>query len=66
MPGLRQYGTPIAIVGDTSKTLERETIGGSEGRHNEEWLQRLLYRHPTSIPMNQIEPGLPELVPVCM
>jgi hypothetical protein len=41
-------------------------IGGKDGRHDEQWLQRLIHRHPTCIPMDQIEPGLPGLTSVCM
>ena len=54
------------VAGGTSRVLRRELIGGKEGRHDEQWLQRLIHRHPTCIPMDQIEPGLPELVSICM
>ena len=54
------------VTGGTSRALQSERIGGKEGRHDEQWLQRLIHRHPTCIPMDQIEPGLPELVPICM
>ena len=54
------------VTGSTSRTLDRELIGGTEGRHDEQWLQRLIHQHPTCLPMDQIEPGLPALVPVCM
>jgi len=63
---MRSDGTPIAISGSTSKTLVRERIGGREGLHDEAWLQRLIHRHPTCLPMDQIEPGFAVLVPVCM
>ena len=46
--------------------MDRELIGGREGRHDEQWLQHLIHKHPTCLPMDQIEPGLPALVPVCM
>ena len=54
------------VTGGTSRTLQREIIGGQEGHHDEQWLQKLLHRHPSCIPMDQIEPGLPGLVPICM
>ncbi|PCJ61499.1 MAG: hypothetical protein COA65_00625 [Rhodospirillaceae bacterium] len=41
-------------------------MDGTENAHNEKWLQKLIHRHPTCIPMDQIEPGLSTLVPVCM
>jgi hypothetical protein len=63
---MRADGTPIIVREGTSSALQRERIGGKEGRHDEQWLQQLIHRHPTCIPMDQIEPGLPELVPVCM
>lgn len=63
---MRADGTPIMVSGGVSTTLQRQAIGGKEGHHNERWLQRLIHRHPVSIPMDQIEPGLPTLVPICM
>ncbi len=63
---MRSDGTPVLISDGGSNTLRRVNIGGKDGRHDEQWLQRLIHRHPTCIPMDQIEPGLPELVPVCM
>ena len=63
---MRADGTPILVTGDTSKTLLREQIGGADGRHDEQWLQTLIHRHPSCLPMDQVEPGLPGLVPVCL
>ena len=63
---MRSDGTPIIIAGEVSRVLQRKRIGGKDGSHDEKWLQTLLHRHPTCIPMDQIEPGLRELVPVCM
>ena len=63
---MRADGRPVMVTGEVSSVLQREQIGGKDGRHDEGWLQRLIHRHPTCIPMDQIEPGLPELVPVCM
>ena len=33
---------------------------------DERWLQELIHQHPTCLPMDQIEPGIGPLVPVCM
>lgn len=63
---MRSDGTPIAILNGSSSALDRQQIGGRDGRHDERWLQALLHRHPTCLPMSQIEPGLSRLVPVCM
>ncbi len=63
---MRSAGTPILITGETSTALRRERIGGKGGSHDEKWLQQLLHRHPSCIPMDQIEPGFPGLVSVCM
>lgn len=54
------------ITGDASSPLQRERVGGAKGRHDEQWLQRLIHKHPSCLPMDQIEPGLSSLVPVCM
>ena len=53
-------GTPLFVSGDTSDRLVRAS--GLEER----WLQELIHRHPGCLPMDQIEPGLGGLMPVCM
>lgn len=53
-------GTPLFVSGDTSDQLVRAS--GLEER----WLQELIHRHPGCLPMDQIEPGLGGLMPVCM
>jgi hypothetical protein len=63
---MRADGTPIQVTTGVSKSLQRERIGGSEGQHDEQWLQQLIHRHPITIPIGQIESGFSDLVPVCM
>ncbi len=53
-------GTPIMVSPRESTPLPRAT-GWSERR-----LQELIHGHPTCLPMDQIEPGIGRLVPVCM
>ena len=53
-------GTPILVSEDTSTRLHRVS------NFKERWLQRFIHQHPTCLPMDQIEPGLGRLVPVCM
>ena len=53
-------GTPILVSEQTSARLDRAS------KRSERWLQELIYRHPTCLPMDQIEPGIGRLVPVCM
>ncbi len=38
---------------------------GSDGGHDEKWLQRLLFDHPELIPIDAISPGSKDAVPVC-
>ena len=52
-------GTPI-LVSETSRTLLRAP------KRSERWLQQLIHRHPTCLPMDEIEPGIGRLIPVCM
>ncbi|OFX10430.1 MAG: hypothetical protein A2516_10580 [Alphaproteobacteria bacterium RIFOXYD12_FULL_60_8] len=54
------------VSGGISRSLKKQHIGGPDSPYDEKWLQTLLHRHPTCLPMDQIEPGFPELVPVCM
>lgn len=64
----RRDGRPQWVGGgfDSVKSLPRTNLGGkSDAGFNEAWLQRLLYRRPEVFPIEQIEPGFGELVPVC-
>jgi hypothetical protein len=63
---LRAEGTPILIKGETSRPLRKIHIGGKGSEYNERWLQQLIHEYPDCIPMDQIEPGLGKLVPICM
>ena len=48
------------------KSLVRTDFGGrSDFRFDEIWLQQLLHRRPEVFPIEQIEPGFGELIPVC-
>lgn len=40
-------------------------IGEGGALYTERWLQNLIQRHPTLLPVEQIEPALTPLVPVC-
>ena len=53
-------GKPILVSGTDAIELTP-----AHGR-NERWLQELIHRHPRCLPMEQIEPGLGRLVPVCL
>ena len=53
-------GKPILVTG--KDTVELKPANG----FNERWLQQLIHRHPKCLPMEQVEPGLGELVSVCM
>lgn len=53
-------GTPILVNQGTSTTLSRARDV------SERWLQELIHRHPICLPMDEIEPGLGHLIPVCM
>ncbi len=62
---MRAVGSPVVIKEGRSITLEQKHIG--EGApFNERWLQELVFKHPEAIPMNQIEPGLGKLIPICL
>ncbi|MEZ5903806.1 MAG: hypothetical protein R3C69_01395 [Geminicoccaceae bacterium] len=42
--------------------LKRAPLGNG---HDERWLQDLLFRHPHLIPLERIEPGAGEVIPIC-
>ncbi|MFQ5423788.1 MAG: hypothetical protein ACE5F9_07390 [Phycisphaerae bacterium] len=58
----RPYTTPLLIENDRAIRLKRLPFG--ERRFDEEWLQDLLFRHPSLIPVDEIEPVFAPAVPV--
>lgn len=63
----RRDGRPVWLTaGGAAQTLERidpaSTLASS---YDEAWLQRLLHEHPEVFPIDQIEPGFGDLVPMC-
>jgi hypothetical protein len=67
---MSQYGLPLLVESLTANTAQgltrvRFEKGDGEG-FSEKWLQRLISRYPTILPINQIEPALTPAIPVCM
>lgn len=63
----RRDGTPLWV--DDSSTdataMIRADLRGTAGQYDEAWLQDLLHRMPSVIPIEQIEPGFGRLIPLC-
>ena len=53
-------GTPILVSENTSTRLRRAP------ELSERWLQELIHEHPTCLPIDEIEPGIGQIIPVCM
>src|SRR4051812_22639105 len=66
---IRRDGLPVWISdGDEcGTTLSRVefTAKSANGEYDEAWLQSLLYRHPSTFPIRQIEPSFERLIPAC-
>ncbi|MBI5772155.1 MAG: DUF4268 domain-containing protein [Verrucomicrobia bacterium] len=59
---------PILISGTGSAVLlESVPLTGASGTsdYDEKWLQNLLYRHPQSLPIREINPSFAALIPIC-
>jgi hypothetical protein len=59
---------PILISDAGSNVLlERVPLTGASGTitYNEDWLQDLLYNHPQSLPIAEINPSFAGLIPIC-
>ena len=68
--GETQYGLPL-IVGNfadyTAQGLTRIRLEKAKtGGYDERWLQKLVSRYPSLLPIEQIEPALTPAIPVCM
>ncbi len=67
-----QYGKPL-IVGNFTDTaargvtrirFQKSDVDGSN--YNEKWLQKLISRYPSVLPIEQIEPALTPVISICM
>ncbi|WP_421935531.1 hypothetical protein [Phenylobacterium sp.] len=70
---MRAYTRPILVSGlgqegESCQALEPIPLRSGAGglTYTERWLQELLQRNPALLPVEQIEPALAALVPVCM
>ena len=69
-----QYSNPVLIAGDSDQTLAQALVRlktsqdsqGSGVKYDEFWLQKLIYKHPASLPIAELEPGIGQLIPVGM
>lgn len=58
----RQYCQPHIVAGQTSKALAR--IAFEDRSFPERWYQELLFRNPSLLPVDEIEPAFGPLVPL--
>lgn len=58
----RQHTNPLVVSGGEAVRLHRMPFG--ERTFDERWLQELLFKHPTLIPVDEIEPAFGPLVSV--
>lgn len=64
-----QFTSPIPIApGGGSQPLERVPLSGAKASadYDEAWLQQLLFRHPDTLPVDEIDRAFAHPVPVCM
>ncbi len=73
---MRAYSKPMIVTAmgapdEQCLALERlpliaKSKEAPEALYNEHWLQMLIQRNPTLLPVDQIEPALTPLVPICV
>jgi hypothetical protein len=71
MDRISQYSRPLVVDGfdggASVQALTRLHLNAAKsGAYSEGWLQRLIHRHPNLLPIEQIEPALVPLIPVCI
>lgn len=61
------YAKPIVVsIDGTAVVLERLPLGsGNEGLFSEKWLQDALYANPQCLPIQEIDPHIGPLIPIC-
>ncbi|GGK58465.1 DUF4268 domain-containing protein [Amphritea balenae] len=63
-----QFSTPFIVDPEgRTKALKRVSFANEEGtfNYNEEWLQNLLFNNPSSLPIQEIDTGYQDLIPIC-
>ncbi|GAB5504386.1 hypothetical protein [Pyruvatibacter sp.] len=60
-----QYSQPF-VVPDGAPAVGLDRIYLGNGLYDEAWLQNQIHLHPECLPIDQIEPGLDRIVPVCL
>lgn len=61
------FSRPIYIHDGQATTLERIPIAtGAQEGFSEAWLQQMLFEHPDSLPIRDINPHIGNLIPVCI
>lgn len=63
---MQAFGTPLMFRNGIASALIKRSIGGPGSPYDERWLQKLIHDHPSCLPLDQIEPGLSQPVPICM
>jgi hypothetical protein len=65
---MSSYTQPFLLGPSGAATLlERLPLAnGTDGQISERWLQDALFRHPEALPVEEIDPHVGPLVPVCM
>jgi hypothetical protein len=68
-----QFGHTLFLSGfedgSAAERLERLHFSKTSSKaapYDEAWLQRLIMRHPSLLPVDQIEPAFNTLVPICI
>lgn len=59
------YGTPL-VIREGEKPVVLDKVSLSDGSHNEEFIQKLAFEHPTCLPISEIDRAYEQLVPICM
>lgn len=73
MSAQSQYGHTLLLdrfqPGSSAERLKRHHFSKTateSAPYDEAWLQRLIMRHPSVLPVDQIEPAFSPVVPVCI
>jgi hypothetical protein len=62
------YSRPVVVAQDGAPSLlERIPLAsGDASQFSEQWLQRVLFACPESLPANDVDPHIGPLIPICM
>lgn len=61
----RQHAAPVVLQNGSTKTLSQLSLTAGQGGVSEASIQDLVHKHPTSLPIEEVDPSFKNPVAIC-